>query len=544
MAMKPNQPKSKLQIRWRFWLPCLLSAGLSALSFPPFGLWLLALYAWIPALLWVERDRPMPRDAFLGGWMAGTLLHVIFYWWLIHTMQAMSGFPLPLAVVVHLIFAAAMGLHQGLALLLVRLTVLTKPLTLPAIFLRALGVGAIWASVEFAVPHLFPWYQGNALFTHPQLSQAADIVGIPGVTFCCLVMSSLGAQRQTFKENKPLFWKSIGVELVFVAIWVGYGFARVAQVDAAPTEKVLKTLVVQGNATLAEKLAEGPPRFAMMERPEKLTKAENLADIDLVIWPEGTLPFFWVEDPVGLESAGKPKLPTRSPQILRDMKWRVLRMMDVIQKPLLTGTLRRPDMLWKAEARNSALLFWPDGRIQTYDKKILLPFGEYLPGDSYLPQLKESIPGVSHMDPGELSGRMDVAGVKLLVNICYEALYPAFLRAEGKDADVLVNLTNDIWFGPNPAPTDHLMVQTARPIELRRPLVRSTATGITVYVDAAGRQHEPTELNVQAVRRWQVPVKDLQSPYRLWGDAPMWLMTLAVLAWSLWRWRLARSKTA
>ncbi len=514
------------------WRPALASAVLSALAFEPFGLWPLALVAWVPLLHWLAVAKPTAKQAFQAGWVAGTLLHVVFYWWLVHTMQAMSGFPWILALLLHAIFAAAMGVHQGLALWLVRGLVATAPATPLRATGRALAIGTIWACVEFAVPYLFPWYQGNALFRVPILSQTADIVGIPGVSMLCLAIASLVAQALAVR---PVRWPLLAPVALILAAWLGYGAWRIAAVDVAPVQKTLRTLVVQGNATLQEKLSEGAKRLPMLARPERLTRAEDLRDIDVVIWPEGTLPFFWVEDPVGDTAPGKPDTPTRAPQILRDVKWRVLQLEKAIQRPLLTGSLRRPEMLWKEEARNSALLFRPDGSLQYYDKKILLPFGEYLPGTSLIPALKESIPGVSHMDPGVLSGRMDVAGVKLLVNICYEALYPAFLRAEGPDAEVLVNLTNDIWFGPDPAPSDHLMVQTARPIELRRPLVRSTATGITVFVDAAGRMHEPTDLNVEAVRRWQVPVKDLQSPYRLWGDAPMWLLTAAVVAAALWR---------
>lgn len=531
-------------IRWRFWGPCALSGVVAFLSFPPSGLWLLALYAWIPALAWVERHRPTAREAFLGGWLAGTILHLAFYWWLVHTMQKMSGFPWLAAVLVHSLFATVMGLHQAVALWAVRVT---QPAVQPGLvgaFLRALSVGAIWASVEFVLPHLFPWYQGNALFQKPEFSQAADIVGIPGVTLACLVVSSLGAQRDVRKTDKKFFWPSIAVEVAFVGCWLAYGLMRIGQVDAAPVEKTLHTLVVQGNATIAEKLAEGKARLPMLARPEKLTRDADLKGVDLVIWPEGTLPFFWVEDSVAAGEPDPPSKPTRAPPILREVKRRVLKLAADIHTPLLTGSLRRPDMLWKEEAHNSAILFKQDGTQQYYDKKILLPFGEYLPGTTWIPALKESIPGVSHMDPGTLSGRMDVAGVKLLVNICYEALYPAFLRAEGPDAEVLVNLTNDIWFGPDPAPTDHLMVQTARPVELRLPLLRSTATGITVYVDAAGRAHEPTALNTEATRRWDVPVKRLESPYRLWGDAPMWGLTLVMTAWIAWHRKRLTSPTA
>lgn len=519
---------------WRGVGAAALSALLGIASYPPWGLWPLAFVAYLPLLAWIDADRPTLRRAAQAGWITGTLLHLAVYTFLVFTMQAMSGFPLWLAWLVHLIYALGMGLHQALFAWVACLFSARPVQTARQASQRAAALALVYAAIEFLVPFLFPWHLGNAFFRAPIWMQPADLIGICGVSFLAMLVTALLALAVT----RPTLRKPLIASVVLVlGLWLGYGALRLHQVAAAPVRRVLRTALVQGNATIAEKLAEGKPRLAMLDRAVKLTRELDVRDLDLVIWPEGALPFFYPTDAVGEAAKAEAKLPTRSPAILRKTKKQVLDLVREIDRPILFGTLRRPDRMWIQEVRNSAILAFPDGRSQFYDKKILLPFGEYLPGTSLFPSLKEAIPGVSNMDPGSVNGRMQVAGTTILVNICYEALFPAFLRREAGDADVLVNLTNDIWFGPDPAPTLHLMVQQARAVELRRPLLRSTVTGITVYVDAAGVLREPTPLFSEATRRYDAQVRDIASLYRWWGDAPMWMLTLLAVALVAVQWR-------
>lgn len=532
-------PHRLLPTAWRGVTGAGLTSGLLlTLAYPPFGLWPLAMVACVPLLLWTERDRPTAKAAFLAGLLAGTVLHGLAWGFLTFTLREMSGIPTPLGAAVVLLLAAAMGLHQAVFAWLVALTVRDRASTWP-LLARALAVGLLYAAVEFALPFLFPWHLGNTLYAAPVWIQTADLVGVTGVSLLCALVSALIALAWL---HRPQRWRLMGALAVVLALWAGYGFLRLAMIESAPVRRTLVAAMVQGNATLTEKRSEAPKvRLPMLDREERLTRALDLTGVDLLIWPEGALPFFWVTDAVGPAAAAEKHLPTRARPVLREAKARALAVARDLQKPLLFGTLRRPDRLWQQEARNSAVLAQPDGATWLYDKRILLPFGEYLPGSSLVPALKESIKGVSHMDPGTTSGRVEVAGVKLLVTICYEALFARFMRDEAGDADVLVNLTNDIWFGPDAAPELHLMVQAARPVELRRPLLRSTVTGITAHVDASGVIRQRTGLNVEATVRAVVPVRDLGSPYRLWGDGPMWGMTLAAAAYA---WVNSRKKSA
>lgn len=526
------QQRETLKVGRRGLLAGTLGGVLTVLAYPPWGWWPLALIAYVPLLTWILRDQPTPRQAAWAGWVQGTILHVSVYWFLVFTMQSMSGFPWALAVGVHLAYSGIMGGHLALFLCLAPRWLM--PTANPAPLRNSLALGALYAVIEFAIPFLFPWYLGNAFYRTSTWIQPADLLGVAGVSLLAMTCNALisHAWARPIARTRSLF--ATGALLV---LWWGYGTLRLSEVQSAPIRRTFHTLVVQADATLQEKLSDGRARLPMLDRTVALTRSANLQGIDLIVWPEGALPFFWVVDDV---APGASRTATRAPPILRDTKRRVVDLVRTLDKPILFGSLRRLDPMWLQEARNSAFLLRPSGESWVYDKRILLPFGEYLPGTSLVPALKESIPGVSHMDPGTTSGRVDVAGTRLLVNICYEALFPAFLRGEGPDADVFVNLTNDIWFGPQPAPELHLMVQQARAVELRRPLVRSTVTGITAMVDAAGAISGRTELHEQTVRTFEVPVRDIGSLYRTWGDAPMWLLTGGTV---LWGWRSRRRKS-
>ncbi len=533
--MANNKPKAIAQpARWtrRSILAGLSSGLLAAAAFPMTRIWPLALTAYVPLLLWLVRDKPTPRQAACAGGLAGLVLHAVIYWFLAFTTQHMSDFPFPLAALTVIGYAAAMGLHQALFAWLAQLALSRPAESSTKLVLQCLGLGALYAVTEFAVPALFPWHLGNALYTTAWWIQPADLLGIAGVSWLCMTSNALLAMLW-LRPNRAEKLRIAAAWGVLLLLWGGYGAWRLQDVLASPVRKHLHATVVQADATVAEKLAQGRARMPMLDRHIQDTLKADLRQTDLVVWPEGALPFFWVVDAVGPGAEAERNLKTAAPPILREMKQKTLETVQKIGKPLLTGSLRRLDRTWQQEARNAAFLLQPDGKQWVYDKKILLPFGEYLPGDDLFPSLREVVPGVSHMDAGTTSGLIEVAGVQLLVNICYEALYPRFLLDQGPKAEVLLNLTNDIWFGPPPAPDLHLMVQQARAVELRRPLLRSTITGISALVDAGGQIQQPTGFHERVVRQFDVEIRDITSPYRVWRDGPMWLLTLAVAAWAV-----------
>ncbi|MBM4341954.1 MAG: apolipoprotein N-acyltransferase [Deltaproteobacteria bacterium] len=524
-AQRCGKPTSAARREWRAATGIgLVTGALLCLAYPSTGWWPLAIGGWVPLLYWIEVRQPRWQLALLAGWVAGVVLHAVVYAFLAFTAVEMSSMPWAAGYGLVGLHAAAMALHQGL---FAAVTAWTRRSGCP-LALRAAQVAVTIAVCEFALPWLFRWYVANAFFRTPLWMQAADLVGVIGVSALALAVAQLVAMALARRSMRP----AVGAAVV-AAAWAGYGALRMHQVAAHPATGTWRAALVQQNATLGEKKAIAAEKRVtvldrLLEMSEDALRQGRLADRDALIWPEGAFPFFWVPDEVG---PAAPKIKTKANHWLLRSKERVIAWSRRLPMPLLLGTLRRFDPLWVQEARNSAIVLDRGRQTFAYDKQILLAFGEYLPGTRWFPALKEAIPGVSNFDEGTTSGLVQLGRGKVLVNICYEALFAEFLRDEAGDAQVLVNLTNDVWFGPQPAPDLHLMVQQARAVELRRPLVRSTVSGVSAYIDAAGVFQSETQVGRAETVLVDVPLRDLASPYRLWGDVPLWLTTVGCAAW-------------
>lgn len=484
----------------------------------------------MPLLAWIEAARPSWRLALAAGWLSGAVLHALVFSFLAETMREMSGLGAVAAWAVVAIHAAAMALHQGLWAAAVAWTAPGEGAAQGRLARRAAVVAALFMVAEFLLPWMFRWYLGNAFYRAPLWIQAADVVGVIGVSGLTVAVSWLLAVAAVRPAQRR---RALAGAAAVLAVWAGYGALRQAQVAAAATGERFTALAVQHNASLDEKRAsDGAVRTRMLDRLEAMTRGAHrsgqLAGVQLVVWAEGAFPFQWgPDDP----RPGAPAQPSRAGKAGLAAKARVWRLSEDIGVPLLLGSLRRVDLLWQQPARNAALLMERGQPRWHYDKKILLAFGEYFPGSTWFPALKGAVQGISDFDAGTTSGLIRVAGVSLLVNICYEALFADFMRREAGDAaQVLLNLTNDVWFGNGRAPQLHLMVQSARAVELRRPMLRATVTGISAMVEADGQIRGETATFAPAMLKAALPLVDCGSPYRWWGDAPLWLLSAGALA--------------
>lgn len=514
-----------------------LSGLLVAAAYPGIGLWALAWAAHAPLLVYLYLRRPSWQRALWLGVIDGLVLHAVVYHWIADTLRDMSGAPMPLAwagVVAH---GALMGLHQGLWAAAV-VTFDRLPAVEASGVRRALVAGSVYAAVEFIVPFQFPWYLGNALYAAPMWLQPADIVGIEGLSGLCVWSAALLAAAVVAGGRRERLVHAALIGLTLLA-WRGYGELRSWQREQLPVEQTPTFAIIQPNPSLAEKRALRPAqRLPMLDRAFRLTRELDLKGVDVVLWPEGSLPFFHVPLPGEPEAQGLSAQQMRAPPVLLRSVERVYAFARTLGRPWVTGTLRRTDPRWRERARNAAMLLWPDGRKAFYDKQLLVPFGEYLPGRGLFPSLAEAIPGISDMEAGQGSAQYEIAGIKVAMTICYEALFAAHVWHKAATADVLFNLTDDVWFGPTNAPELHLMVQIARAVEMRRPLVRAAATGVSAVVDDMGRIQARTPVFREATLVQSVQVRAMQSPYRWWGPWPMraWTATLLGALVALW-WR-------
>jgi len=223
-------------------------------------------------------------------------------------------------------------------------------------------------------------------------------------------------------------------------------------------------------------------------------------DPDLIVMPETALPFYFFYE-----------------KELTDMVRRRARETGVFY---LAGAPFFQQDMERAHFYNSAFLINPDGEVMgRYDKTHLVPFGEYVPFGEFLPFIEKLVAGVGDFSPGKADHVIYMNGCGLGVQICYEIIFPDICRRMVKNgADIVINITNDAWYGRTGAPYQHFSMTVFRAVENRRSLVRSANTGISGFIDPAGRIRESTGLFVDAVQVYRVPVKSGQTFYTGKGD--------------------------
>lgn len=208
--------------------------------------------------------------------------------------------------------------------------------------------------------------------------------------------------------------------------------------------------------------------------------------------------------------------------------------------PLLFGAITQsgakdPESGRCLECYNSALLLGRDGEVLgLYDKAFLLMFGEFIPFGDTFPWLYDLIPEASRFRHGTRPSTMRLGDARLGVLICYEDLLPRFvLRAAAGDPHVFINMTNDAWFGQSAEPYHHLQLAQLRAVEHRRWLVRSTNTGVSVFVDAVGRRVQETSLTSAETLMASVPLLEGRTIYAVLGDWPLGvLLVVGLLSWA------------
>ena len=527
---------AEVRSRWRRWLQrcgggtgvlaALASALLLVLAYPGVGVGPLALLGWAPLLWRLRRGDVDPVGAAWLCGITGTVLHVVVFHWIAHTMEVMSELPPMLAGFALLAYGVGMAPHQALVAAAVAWWVRRPQRS------GAWPWVAAWAvlATEVAIPYQFPWYLGSALYATPMLHQAADVIGIVGVSWLCAAVAGLLVQAVAEPARRVA---TLAQLTVLLAAWLGYGVMRLEQVESAPVSRTVQGLLVQHNPSLDEKRSPRPqPRLPMLHRAALLTRKANRDGLDLIVWSEGALPFFYVPTEVGAPGEAQP--PGKSNTLLRRVTKDVDAMARELNIPWIFGSLRRLDPEWTELARNSAIIWVPGQERRFYDKRLLVPFGERMPGREWIPALAEAVPGVSNLGVGDGPTVVEIRGVRYGLSICYENLFGDFVYGAHLDADVLINLTDDVWFGESNATELHLMVQSARAVEMRRPLWRATATAVTSSIDAAGRVIKRAPLFEATTLRVTAAVRALDAPFRWWGPWPARILATLGFGTALW----------
>jgi len=502
----------------RFPLKPRLAYGLAAasgvlyfLGFPGMDLWPLSFVALVPLIVALEGQTPR-RSAGLG-WMAGFVMTMTGFYWLLEMLQVFSGFGTLLCI----LFMSVLCAYQGGRIALLgwlhgRATGRGWP--------RPVVFGLAFAASELVFPLLFPWYFGASVHQVPLLLQVAEWGGPIGVGLVLVAANLATAEWIVARLNRrrpP--WRLIAALSAVLLLAGAYGALRIPAVDARVRAAPKATIgVVQANMSLLGKRrdkAEG------LRRHLRLTQQlRSGAPVDLVVWSETSVTRAVDENAV---TRLLPRYFTRQ-----------------LGGPAIVGSvlLRRVDDARRYVLFNSALVTNAAGDVTgRYDKRYLLAFGEYLPFGEDFPVLYEWSPNSGHFTPGTRLQPVKAAGHTVAVLICYEDILPSYvnkLLASGK-VELLVNMTNDAWFGDTTEPWIHLALSKLRAVEHRRYLVRSVNSGVSAFVDPVGRLVAHTKPFEEATLRSQIAWMSGRSPFLILGQAPWWLASAIIAAMAFLR---------
>ena len=469
------------------------SSLLWGLCYPPFPLGWLGFVVLVPAFLATQYLRP--RQAFVSWFMGGLLYNTVMYWWIYNVVKVGPPFIVGGGLILLILFLSLFNAVTGLGFRLA----LRHPLLLWTLPLAWAGLETARAAGEMSFPwNNFGYVLGNTL----GLIQSASWFGVYGLSallvavnlFLFQAFRSGGKQRQVW-----LFaWAAVPV-----AMWAQGGVALNSRSTGDPA---ITISLVQPSIPQTKKWSEKyfgdvmAKTFRTVDGP-----AGDLAPVagsDLVVLAETAVPDF---------------LRTR-PEVIDSVFNRAFR----IRAPVLIGALdfiadRKP---WSEYVfYNSAFLFHPEKerRVEQYSKIRLVPFSEKLPFQGVFPILNYVHLGEGDFSPGN-GYRVWGEGLRYSPSICYEVIYPSFVReAKKAGAQFLVNITNDGWFGRSNGPYQHANIARFRAVESGLPIARCANSGVSVFYDAWGRDLGHTRLMDSTVLRRRLPVPDRDTFYARYG---------------------------
>ncbi len=451
-------------------LQATLTGILLVLSFPPVGIWPLAWVAFIP-LMFALSDAGAKKGFFLG-WLSGFIFFLGTVYWVVNSMYYYGGLPVYISVPVMLALVAFLSVYPAFfGLFFASMRWDRAPLLRPVI------VPAFWVALEYLRGHLFtgfPWVlTGYSQASNITLIQFSDITGVWGLSFLVLAVNTVLflclKGRVDLRIKRPV--KEVLFVLAMLTMVLAYGFMRIKQVDTRVMDwPELNVAIAQGNIDQSVKWDK---RFQekTLDIYRELSVRAAQKGARLIVWPETAVPFYLgannpKEDLVAeIVSAGGGYILMGSPSYDYDPKTR------------------------KVSYFNSAYLFTPDGELAgRYDKVHLVPYGEYVPLKRLFPFIKKLTAGVGDFSSGPGPVPIGFDGDGIGVVICYEAIFPVLSAEAVKGgATLLVNLTNDAWFGRSSAPYQHFEMSAFRAVENKVFLLRAANTGISAVVDPVGR---------------------------------------------------------
>jgi len=477
---------------------CVLSGLMLTAGFPHWDIHPIAWGALLP--LFFALRGVTSKQAFWWGYLCGMVHFLTTLYWIRHVIFYYGGLAAPLAIGVLVLLCGYLALY-------------------PAVFawvsrrwedraaLWVLGLPSVWVTLEWVRAHALTWFPwANLGYTQTgfaTLIQVADVTGVYGVSWLLVLANTV--------LMSILWWKPSRAGIVVLTLCLAgvlwYGSLRIEEVRRIQEGfESWSAAVVQGNIDQSVKWDPAFQQETLRRYRElSLRAAGHDPAPDLIVWPETSAPFFYGS----------------APNLTRQLN----EMIAEIGRPILFGSPALTRVDGEVRLQNRAYLVDGSGAVLgSYDKRHLVPFGEYVPLQKLLFFVRRLVEAAGDFIPGIDSAPMVWSGRNLGILICYEGIFPALARETvRKDAAALVIITNDAWYGPTSAPYQHLEMARWRAIEFRRPVLRAANTGVSAIFDSLGRECGRIPLDEPGQLVCPVRSGPIETFYARWGDVFAWL---------------------
>lgn len=467
-------------------------------SFPQIGWGFLSWVAFVP-LFYAIKDTPR-LSSFKMGVLAGLVHYSTLLYWIAGVTHHYGQLPSLLCAIIFMLLVLYLSLYPGLfAVVISQLRGRSLPYYLTAPFFLV--------AIEYIKSFLlsgFPWENlGYSQYNRLHLIQISDILGVYGLS--ALIVAVNAVVFETWDsiqntKNRGLTWKPILSVSFVIACFITYGAWRIEKTDRAAEAAPKRAIaLVQGNIDQSKKWVPSY-QHEILQRYGILSFAALKTRPDLIVWPETSLPFYFLHD--------------------EDLTRQTLKLVRACRVYFVLGSPSFSKTGQEIRYYNSAYLVDPYGKVLgKYDKVHLVPYGEYVPLKCFFPFLGKMVEAVGDFEPGKMGQVLSWGCQKIGILICFEAIFPELARSMAQNgAQILINITNDAWFGKSSAPYQHLSMVVFRAVENHLAVARAANTGISAFVDPVGRLLDETPLFEEATRTRLLPMMKYKSFYCRHGD--------------------------
>lgn len=486
-------------LTWRGDLIALMAGMLLPLSFSPFHYYPVAVISL--TLLFVCWQGISAKQAARRGFLFGLGFFGVGVSWVYVAIHDFGSSGMPLGVLLTALFVAFFASY--LAFVGWAIKKISPGILSTVDFVLLLPVA--WLVFEFFKGWFltgFPWLEVGAGQIDGPLSGYTPIIGVLGVSLLTAISAGLLAAAWQARRAS--------LSIIVLIIWAGGYFLKPA-LWTQPVDKEIKVTIVQGN--IPQDIKWNPDQLYKTLALYK-ARTEQHWDSDLVVWPENAVTVFYHQvkkfylDPLEKEAiANKTDILLGLP-VLNEKT-------DEYYNSIMSLGLQQ----------------------EFYYKSHLVPFGDYVPFEWLRGVIKFFDLPMSAFRPGPISEQLvHAAGHAVGLSICYEDTFSTEVLRSVPKAAFLVNATNNAWYGDSFAPHQHLQISQNRALETGRATVRATTNGVSALIDFKGNLQQQTEQFEEATLTGNVQPRQGATPYVMWGQWPLWLLSLFMLiAWAYYR---------